>query len=38
MDIGINEITSGLALRVDDQVMIVADYSHVKPGKGAAFV
>ncbi len=38
MAIGINEITSGLALRVDDQLFIVVDYNHVKPGKGSAFV
>lgn len=38
MAIGINEITSGLALRVDDQIFLVVDYNHVKPGKGSAFV
>jgi elongation factor P len=38
MDISINEITSGLALRVDGQIFFVTEYSHVKPGKGAAFV
>ena len=34
----INEITSGMALRLDDQVYIVIEYHHVKPGKGSAFV
>ncbi len=38
MALGINDITSGMALRVDDQVLVVIDYSHVKPGKGSAFV
>src|SRR3989338_1821890 len=38
MLISINEITSGIALRVDDQLYLVTDYNHVKPGKGAAFV
>ncbi|HOW35998.1 MAG TPA: elongation factor P [Candidatus Omnitrophota bacterium] len=38
MGASISDITSGMALRVDDGNYIVVDYSHVKPGKGAAFV
>ena len=38
MALSINEITSGIALKVEDQIYIVSDYNHVKPGKGAAFV
>jgi elongation factor P len=38
MSIGINEVTGGLGLRVDGNVYVVTDYSHVKPGKGSAFV
>lgn len=38
MALSINEITGGMALRVEDQIYIISDYSHVKPGKGAAFV
>ena len=37
MNISINEITSGVALRVDGQIWVVVDYQHVKPGKGSAF-
>ncbi len=38
MLISINGIKSGIALKMDDQIYLVVDYSHVKPGKGAAFV
>ncbi len=38
MALSINSITSGIALKVDDQLYVVVDYNHVKPGKGAAFV
>jgi len=38
MGIGINEIEGGMALRVEDQLFLVLDYSHVKPCKGSAFV
>lgn len=38
MNISINQITSNIALRVDDQIYMVVDYNHVKPGKGSAFV
>lgn len=38
MTISINEITSGIGLRVEDNIYVVVDYNHVKPGKGSAFV
>ena len=38
MAISINEIKSGLTIKLDGQLYSVLDYQHVKPGKGAAFV
>ena len=38
MTISINQITSGIGLRIDGQIFVVTEYSHVKPGKGSAFV
>lgn len=38
MALSINEIKSGVTIFVDDQVWMVIDTQHVKPGKGAAFV
>lgn len=38
MALSITDITSGLALKIDNQLYMVVDYNHVKPGKGAAFV
>ena len=38
MALSINEIKSGITIFVDNQVWIVVDTQHVKPGKGAAFV
>ncbi|MFH1360569.1 MAG: elongation factor P [Candidatus Omnitrophota bacterium] len=38
MTISINQITSGLGLRLNNDIYIVTEYHHVKPGKGAAFV
>ncbi len=38
MAISINEITSGIGLLIDSNIYIVTEYSHVKPGKGSAFV
>ena len=38
MAIGINEIESGMGLLINGEIYIVTDYSHVKPGKGSAFV
>jgi elongation factor P len=35
--LSINEIKSGLTLLVDNQVWVVLDCQHIKPGKGAAF-
>ncbi|NTV29431.1 MAG: elongation factor P [Candidatus Omnitrophica bacterium] len=34
----INEVAKGLALNVDGNICIVADFNHVKPAKGSAFV
>jgi len=36
--LSINEIKSGITIMVDDNVYMVVDAQHVKPGKGAAFV
>lgn len=33
-----NNLKSGMTLIVDDQLMEVVDFQHVKPGKGGAFV
>ncbi len=38
MTISINQISSGTGLRINGQIFLVTDYSHVKPGKGSAFV
>lgn len=38
MTISINQITSGIALRIDNGIFVVQEYHHVKPGKGSAFV
>ena len=38
MALSINEIKSGVTILVDDDVYVVVDAQHVKPGKGAAFV
>ena len=38
MVISINEIKSGLTIKLDGQIYAVLEYQHVKPGKGAAFV
>jgi elongation factor P len=36
--ISINQISSGTGLRINGDIFLVTDYSHVKPGKGSAFV
>jgi elongation factor P len=36
--ISINQITSGIGLLINDEVYLVTEFSHVKPGKGSAFV
>lgn len=38
MALSINEVKSGVTVLVEDQVWVVVDTEHVKPGKGAAFV
>ncbi|MBU1727045.1 MAG: elongation factor P [Candidatus Omnitrophica bacterium] len=38
MALSINEVKAGVTVLVDDQVWVVIDTDHVKPGKGAAFV
>ena len=38
MAITINEITSGIGLQIDNNIFLVTEYQHVKPGKGGAFV
>lgn len=38
MVISINQLTSGIGIILDDQVYVVTEYHHVKPGKGSAFV
>ncbi|MCX5697662.1 MAG: elongation factor P [Candidatus Omnitrophica bacterium] len=37
MALSINEIKSGLTILLDDQVWVVLEAQHIKPGKGAAF-
>ncbi|MFA5087471.1 MAG: elongation factor P [Candidatus Omnitrophota bacterium] len=38
MIITINQIETGIGLLINDEVYLVTEYHHVKPGKGAAFV
>ena len=38
MAIGINEINTGIGLKINDEIYLVTEYHHVKPGKGSAFV
>lgn len=38
MALSINDIKSGLTILVDNEVHLVLETQHVKPGKGAAFV
>lgn len=38
MAISLNELKSGLTVLLEGQVYAIANYHHVKPGKGAAFV
>lgn len=38
MALSINEVKCGLTVFVDNQVWVIIDTQHVKPGKGAAFV
>jgi elongation factor P len=36
--ISINQVARGVALQIDNGIFVVQTYSHVKPGKGSAFV
>ncbi len=38
MNISVNEIKNGMTIMVDGAPCLIQDFSHVKPGKGAAFV
>ncbi len=38
MTISINQLNSGMGLLIDNDIFIVNEYHHVKPGKGSAFV
>lgn len=38
MALSINDITSGIVLRVEGDLYLVVEYHHVKPAKGSAFV
>jgi elongation factor P len=35
--ISINELESGIGLKIDGNIWVVLSYQHVKPGKGSAF-
>ncbi len=37
MTISINELESGIGLKIDGNIWVVLSYQHVKPGKGSAF-
>lgn len=36
--VNVNDIKNGMTIIYEEQLFIVLDFSHVKPGKGAAFV
>jgi elongation factor P len=36
--VNVNDIKNGMTIIYEDQLFIVLDFGHVKPGKGAAFV
>ncbi len=38
MNISVNDIKNGMTIMVDGSPCVVLEFSHVKPGKGAAFV
>ncbi len=38
MSITINEVQRGMALKVENEIYTIVDFSHVKPCKGSAFV
>jgi len=37
MTISINQLSSNIALKIDNDIYLVTEYHHVKPGKGSAF-
>ncbi len=36
--ISTNEFKTGIAIKVDGELFVIAEYQHVKPGKGGAFM
>ena len=38
MALSTNELKSGLTILLDNQIYVILDFQHVKPGKGGAFV
>ncbi len=36
--ISTNEFKNGMAIKIEGELFVIADYQHVKPGKGGAFV
>ena len=36
--INVNDIKNGMTILFEDNIYVVLDFQHVKPGKGAAFV
>ena len=38
MSVGINELETGMGLKLDGNIWVVLSIQHVKPGKGSAFV
>ncbi len=38
MQVGINQIKSGMAIELEGKLFLVVEWQHVKPGKGNAFV
>ncbi len=38
MTVTINQVRSGMGIRINNDVYSISEYSHVKPGKGSAFV
>src|SRR5574344_1383666 len=38
MNVNINDIKNGMTLILDNQLVMIIEFQHVKPGKGPAFV
>lgn len=36
--INVNDIKNGLTIKIDNNLFMIVDFQHVKPGKGSAFV